>query len=450
MKKSIKLNIISLFVSSLIIVLSVGIFINNTYLESHIISREETRLKEISQNVKELFINKDIELIEELEYESKVSIIIVDNKLNTIVGRRHLESEIKKQILSSDIFPLYKRIDTNEPLLVYVQQISSGYIILINPLITIHNNLEITNDFHIITAILAIFIGFIFMMIFSILFTNPIIEISTIAESMSKLDFSKKIDYKRDDELGLLANSINLLSDNLEKNITQLKDEVEFQKVLSRNMSHELKTPIAVIKGYVEGVYYGIAETDEEKEHYYNIIINECDRMNNLISDMLDFSKISATKFTLKDLTLLNSIDIKNEIYNIFSPTIENLNINFIINCDDFNFHADHSTIIRVISNFISNSIKYGDNNDILLSLKKDEDMIYIINFNTGENIDDNKLNRIFDAFYTLDESHSRENNGHGLGLAIVKSIAELYSGVVFMQNKDNGVEVKFIFPNNF
>lgn len=447
MKKSIKFNIISLFVSSLIIVLSVGIFINNTFLEDHYINQDEKRLSEIAKEVKQAFHEKDLDLIEDIEYDSKISILVVDNRLNTIVGRRHLEGDIHKEISESTIFPIYKRIDSQEPLLVYIEKFSNGYIVLSNPMLIIRNNLQITNDFNIITSILAILIGFGFMIIFSKLFTKPIIEISSIAESMSKLDFSKKIDYKRDDELGVLANSINSLSNNLEKNINQLKEEVEFQKVLSRNMSHELKTPIAVIKGYVEGVYYGIAETDEEKEQYYKTIINECDRMNNLITQMLDFSKISATSFSLNDITQLNSILIKDEIKAIFSPIIETHNIKFTFDCKDFNFNGDNNTIIRVISNFISNAIKYGDKKEIVLSLKTKNDMIIMSVFNTGENIEDSKLNRIFDAFYTLDDSRSRENNGHGLGLSIVKSIADLYSGEVFMENKNDGVRATFIFP---
>ncbi len=447
MKKSIKFNVISLFVSSLIIVLSVGIFVNNTFLENHIIRREQSRLEGVADSIETAFKNKNTDLIEEIEYDSKISVIVVDERLNTILGRRHLEGEIHKEISSTEVFPMYKMIETSEPVLIYVKKFSSGYIILINPLITIRSNLQITNDFHIITSVLAILIGFVFMIIFSKLITQPIIEISTIAQSMSNLDFSKKIEYKRNDELGLLADSINSLSNNLENNINQLKEEIEFQKILSRNMSHELKTPIAVIKGYVEGVYYGIAETDEEKENYYNIIINECDRMSNLISDMLDFSKISATKFSLKDLTVLNSIKIKDEIVNIFSPTLESQNIKFTTNCEDFDFNADYSTLIQVISNFISNAIKYGDNNEIIFNLKIEDNNIIITIFNTGQNIKENKLNRIFDAFYTLDESHTRENNGHGLGLSIVKSISQLYSGEVFMKNKPNGVEASFIFP---
>lgn len=447
MKRSIKFNLIALFVSSLIIVLSVSVFINNVFLESHYINREKSRFESLAKEIQDAFQEKNTTLIEEIEYEAKTSVLVVDNRLNTIVGRRHLEGDIHKKITETSEFPIYTKFSTNEPLLVYVDKFSSGYIILSTPMIVITDNLEITSDFHIITIGLAVFIGFGFMIIFSKLFTKPIIEISSIAESMSKLDFTKKINYTRDDELGALANSINSLSNSLEKNINHLKEEVEFQKVLSRNMSHELKTPISVIKGYVEGVYYGIAETEEEKEQYYKIIINECDRMNNLITEMLDFSKISATNFTLNDFTELNTINIKDEIHDIFSTIFESNDINFTIDCQDFNFNGDNNTIIRVLSNFISNAVKYGNQEEIKLTIRIENEMIIMSVFNTGENIKESKLYRIFDAFYTLDDSRTRENNGHGLGLSIVKSIADLYSGEVFMENKDNGVQATFIFP---
>lgn len=418
-------------------------------MENHYISRDESRLESIADQILEAFRDKDIELIEEIEYDSKVSILIVDQRLNAIFGRRHLEGEVHKVIQESTTFPLYTKIDKTEPALVYIMEFSSGYIILTNPLIVIQNSLKITNDFHIITAILAIFIGSLFTIIFSKQFTKPIIEISSITQSMANLDFSEKIDYKSENELGILADSINSLSENLEENINHMKEEVQFQKVLTRNISHELKTPVAVIKGYVEGVYYGIAETDEEKEQYYKIIINECDRMSTLISEMLAFSKIVATQFTLSDLTQINSIDIQDEIVMVFSETMERQKIRFNLEVENITFLGDRSTIIRVVSNFVSNAVKYGDNKEITLTITRDNGKIHILVYNTGELIEAGYLSRVFDAFYTLDAARTRERNGHGLGLAIVKSIADLYNGKVEAKNKPDGVEFSFVFPEN-
>lgn len=448
--KSIKFDLVVLFVTSLVIILTFGVLINNTFLEKHYIARDESRLEDIANEVNLTVENKQFDLLEEIEYDAKISIAVVDKHLNPVFGRRHIDSNIRREISNAKSFPIYKLVGNSDPLLVYVKEFSNGYIVLSNPLVIIQNSIQITNDFHIITSILAILIGSIFTIIFSNRFTKPIIAISAITKSMSKLDFSKKIEYKKENELGDLANSINSLSQNLEKNINQLQDEVAFQKVLTRNISHELKTPVAVVKGYVEGVYYGIAETDEEKENYYKIIINECDRMNNLISEMLEFSKISATKFTLSDLTQLKTLDIKEEVLGIFNSTMERQKINFEVEIEDITFMGDHSTIIRVLSNFISNAIKYGDNKIILLSIKKVENNIIISTINTGENIDTEHLTRIFDAFYTLDPARTRENNGHGLGLAIVKSIADLYNGKVNVKNNPTGVEFTFTFPDEF
>lgn len=450
MGKSINFNLSALFILALLIVLSFGVLLNNSFMENHYITRDKARLEGIVKEVKQTIENKDIDLIDDIEYDAKVSISVVDTHLTPIFAHRPLQMEVHKEIRDSETFPIYTLINTSDPLLLYVDKFSNGYIVITNPLIIIQNSLQITNEFHILTAILAIFIGCFFTIIFSKQFTKPIIEISSITQSIAELDFSKKIEYKKENELGTLANSINSLSENLEKNITKMKDEVEFQKVLSRNISHELKTPVAVIKGYVEGVYYGIAETDAEKEQYYKIIINECDRMNTLINEMLEFSKISATKFTLSDLTELKTLDIKDEVSTIFNETIERQEINFIFNIEEFTFMGDHGTIIRIISNFISNAIKYGDNKEIIFSIKKDKNNVLITTFNSGEQIEAAYLNRIFDAFYTLDAARTRERNGHGLGLAIVKSIAELYNGKVTVKNKSNGVEFTFTFPHNF
>lgn len=449
MKKSIKFNLLALFIASLLIVLTFGVIINNTYLESHYIAKDQFRLAELADEIIVAINEKDLELIADIEYDAKVSVAIIDKRFNPIFGHRHIDVEIYREIRENDKFPLYKLIDGHDTMLVYAVEFPEGYVVLLSPLDIIQNSIQITNDFHFITAILAILIGSSFTFLFSKQFTKPIIEMSEISLSMANLDFSNKIEYNSENELGMLANSINSLSQNLEKNINHLNDQVEFQKVLSRNISHELKTPVAVIKGYVEGLYYGIADTDEMKEQYYKIVINECDRMSNLISEMLSFSKISATQFELKDLNDINTFDIKEEIINIFGATIERQEIEFTMDIEEFYFTGDNGTIVRIISNFISNAIKYGDNKEMSLTIKRENNNVMIVVYNTGELIEASHLSRVFDAFYTLDAARTRERNGHGLGLAIVKSIADLYSGKVDVRNKGNGVEFSFVFPQN-
>jgi two-component system sensor histidine kinase VanS len=279
--------------------------------------------------------------------------------------------------------------------------------------------------------------------------TQPVIEMSRIANSISKLDFEKKVSFQSEDELGTLAASINMLSDRLRASIDDLKKDIEFQKTLSRNLSHELKTPIGVIKGYAEGLKYGLADTEEKKENYLGVMIGECDRMDELVKEILLLSRLSAKDFVLKDKTEFTAGSIFSAINERFAYELEGEQIKFL--CDIKNpavIYGNYDLIFHAVTNLFSNAVKYNDDRrQIELSASETDSETVIRIFNTCAGIPEGELLKIFDEFYKIDPSRSREEKGHGLGLSIVRSVAVLHGGCVSARNKDDGVEFELIFP---
>lgn len=475
MRISIRTYLLYLFSFALTIVVGISLCLNNMFLEEYYLYRNEKIFQNVANEIMEI-LEKDLTKDEiedslfEIDRLNQVSIEVLDrslarlfishspntNNLDKSVDHRiHMLISANKDSLRET--HIYKIIDDNKDstnILIYIERIPNSindnididdlsggkYIAITRLLQPIDENIDIMNNFYMISGIIALIVSWIFTIKFSKKFTEPIIEISEIAKNMADLKFDETINYNQNNELGDLSNSINFLSTQLEKNIIDLKDEIEFQKLLSRNTSHELKTPIAIIKGYAEGLYYGIVDTEEERIKYMEVIIQECDRMDNLVKEMLTLSKITYNKLNSYSMENFNSLNLKNQIESVFINLMQQKNIDFNINIEETNIFGNEELIIQSVYNFISNAMKYGDGNKISMTLEKVENKIIIQVFNTGEKISEDEIKKIFNIFHIVDESRTRDKNGHGLGLAIVKSIAEVHNGIAYGMNQEDGV----------
>lgn len=490
-KSSIRNKLLKLFFIVLFIILGISSILNNLFLEKYYMYITEKNMRIISQEVKQIInettkINvslkdnkEEIQLIEEeleeklfeIDRTQQVSIQILDRRMRLYLSSYRTDHEHSK-VLDSRIHKLlsaenekneneqYSKVlegGYDSDLIVFVEIMNNGeYIVIIKPLQAIGDNIDAMNTFYMMSGIIALIVGLLVTIKFAKEFTKPIIEFSNISQEMANLNFDKKMEYEGNDELAYLAENVNILSCKLEKNIQALKDEIEFQKVVSRNASHELKTPIAIIKGYAEGITYGIAESKEEEEQYLNVIIEECNRMNSLVTNMLKLSKLSSSSLEDRayELSIFSSMSIKNRIKNVFTTLMEQKGIEFVVNIKEFNVYGNAELINQSVYNFISNAMKYGDSKKIELSIILDSDninenkenFVLIEVFNTGNTIPEKDLEKIFQIFYIVDEARTREKNGHGLGLAIVKSIADIHNGKVEVENCINKekVGVKF------
>ena len=350
--------------------------------------------------------------------------------------------------LSSEFITLYGRL-------------KSGYfIILRTPLESIRESVSISNSFLLIVGLICTVLISIITYIVSMTFIKPIRELCDIAERMSELDFSKKYNVESDDEIGSLGKSINKLSTSLEKTIKSLKEtnmelekDVEETSKISEmrnqfisDVSHELKTPIALIQGYAEGLNDGIVEDEESKKYYIEVILDEANKMSNLTKDLLDLSRLEYGKEELKyedfSITeLAQSTMKKNELL------FKEKEIQFeLISQKDYIVKADYSRIEQVLTNYISNAIKNidGDKKVICTISENTNGKIHISVFNTGGHINDEDIPRLWTRFYKVDASRNRSVGGTGIGLSLVKAIMTQHHNDFGVKNVDDGVEFWF------
>ena len=324
---------------------------------------------------------------------------------------------------------------------------------------SIQESIQLSNRFLIYAGLMAIVVGIILMFVISGSFTKPIKELSDIARKMSELNFETKYIGTNEDEVGDLGHSINLLSEKLEHTISELKaanNELksdienkiqidEMRKEFLSNVSHELKTPIALIQGYAEGLQENINDDQESREFYCDVIIDEANKMNKMVKKLLNLNQIEFGKnqveFERFDLvqvirSVLNSTQIlfeQKEVLVSFSQT------------EPVYVWADEYMVEEVVTNYISNALNHVEGEKIIsINLLFFEDIVRVSVFNTGEPIPEDDLEKVWIKFYKVDKARTREYGGSGIGLSIVKAIMNSMHNECGVENKENGVEFWF------
>ena len=288
---------------------------------------------------------------------------------------------------------------------------------------------------------------------------RPIGELAELSTRMSNLDFTAHYEGKETNEIGVLGKSFNQMADELEKNITELKNaNYALQKDIDRrqqqeqrhkefvgNIAHELKTPIAVIQGYAEGLKEGVAADKESQDYYCDVIADETKRMNQIIQNMmlldqLEFGEeeMNYERFNLTEVIkgLLSSMDIL--------IRQKEAQVTFLSG-EEVYVWADEFMVEQVLSNYINNTLNHlAGENKIEIKIERREDVAHISVFNSGEPIPEESMERIWDKFYKVDKARTRAYGGHGIGLSIVKAIMEGLHQGYGVRNYDNGVEFWF------
>ncbi len=358
-----------------------------------------------------------------------------------------LSAILQKEDGSKTIYTISEGIDATSKL-IYMEMIDDTHRIVVTKSISvIDENIQIVNHFYLLTGLIVLVVGSVAVYVFSRTLTTPIIKISQIAQNISELNFDQKVAIHSKDELGVLARSINKLSDDLNRSLQQLQKDVSFQKMLSRNVSHELKTPVAVIKGHTEGLLYGIASSKEDQQKYLQVIVDECDRMDHLVKDMLMLSRLSVYDRQGMPFESIDTALMCQTIKERFCVIFEKKGIAFDLICGkDFCFTGNRLLIEHAITNYLSNAIKYGTGT-ITLRFDRQKDWNVISVSNEGETIAEAELPLIFEPFYKLTYARKNQNEGHGLGLAIVKSIMDIHQGNAYAKNDENGITFVLEIP---
>ncbi|MGR3778726.1 sensor histidine kinase [Bacillus paramycoides] len=283
-----------------------------------------------------------------------------------------------------------------------------------------HSNevINTLNSFYLYILGFSILLIIVLVWILSKTITTPLKELSDVAEDISRLKF-KRTKVKTNDEIGDLAISINIMSDKLHEAHQDLTDRNEHLKRFMGDVTHELKTPIALVKAYSMGIKDGLDDGT-----YVDTIIKQTDQISNLIEELLRFSKLERDVLQKEEFpieSLVQSIVDKHKI----ELESKGIHMQVDFNTDNSIVYADINKMRMVFQNLISNAIKYTTNQNIKITLEEKNDVVYfqVQNGIVAEGI--KEIDKIWEPFYVLESSRSKEKSGTGLGLAIVKSILE-------------------------
>lgn len=464
---------------SLMIVALFWIF-NTKYLGQYYLDQKKESLMQYAKEIQDLY-EKNVEIEDELArienmLGGNITILTVEGEYvyfssfghgrggngfgrmgqNIPLTREGIEMLLKGE----DVLETFYHPKFHVKLLVYAVPLTNDKILILQTSVgAIEESVAIAKNFYIYIGILSFIIGTIIAFWYANRFTKPIIKLNHVAKSMANLDFSKKYEVHGNDEIGQLGETMNDLSNKLDCAITQLneanqklKEDIErerkidlLRKEFISSVSHELKTPIALIQGYAEGLMDDVAGDEESKHFYCEVIMDEAEKMDKLVKDLLALSKIESGNISLK-MQAFDIIHLVEKVYNKYKPIFRenNMDASLIKKDKILKVLGDPSKIEQVLVNFINNGINHiGGERKLNITIEEEEN-IKIRVYNTGEGIPKEEMERIWDSFYKIDKSRAREYGGTGLGLSIVKGILNLHNSSFGVLNREHGVEFWF------
>jgi two-component system sensor histidine kinase VanS len=479
---NIRLKLSILLVTFISITFIVSYFINAIFLDQFYINQKKTTLVNMYNSINDIFssgkdlTDKDEDYIIKICESNGVTLLVTNSagysEFNYGTNSK-LEARLQYLLLTggSDNINIIQKTDNyviqsivdNNTYSSYLEMwgvLGNGkYFIVRMAYESVKESVDISNRFFGYIGFSMILITGIVMLFFTRNFTRPILELSYIAERMSNLDFDIKYIGTSHDEIEVLGNSINQLSEKLEKNISDLKtannelkkdlakkteiDEV--RKEFLSNVSHELKSPIALIQGYAEGLKESVNDDPEGRNFYCDVIMDEANKMNNIVKKLLTLNQIEFGNDNVK----LERFDIISVISGILNSS------NILLKQKEITVYFDDRTPVyvwsdefqteEVFTNFLSNAINHvDDNKTIRIHVNKTEGNVRVSVFNTGLHIPEDDIDKIWQKFYKVDKARTREYGGSGIGLSIVKAIQDSLNKGYGVENAEGGVEFWF------
>lgn len=298
--------------------------------------------------------------------------------------------------------------------------------------------------FDILSGIIIILVGLCIVYWSSRKLVVPIQKMTVIAEHISDLEFDEKVDVHSDDEIGQLGKSINKMSEHLEQNLEMLQDDIKSRKRLVRNLSHEIKSPVAVIMGYADRLKAVILKNPEKAIEYCEIISNESNRVDMLVKEMLELSRLEQQT---EECHIENFLAEKLfcDIHDRFLMENAEKNIQYIESYDKKEqVKADYLLLERALYNLLNNAVAYGDSENMTIRVSGERNGEYyeFCVYNSGSFINEEDVSSIWEAFNKVDKVRTRgKQAGTGVGLSIVREIVEAHNGYYAVRNVEEGVE---------
>lgn len=361
---------------------------------------------------------------------------------------------------SSGTYEKRRKIATMAEYLVFTREISTGETLhIFSNVAVIDSNVQVAARVFTLICILICLIMTVFVFYYAYRFTKPLVEMNDVTRDMAQLNFERRCGAEGPDEIGELGRSINVLSATLDATLDDLKDKnIQLGKELERrneidlarrefigNVSHELKTPIAIISGYAEGLASGISDDPEVIKEYCSIINDESRKMTDLVSELLELSKLENVTLELNPATYSLGEQIS-AVANHFAILAGRRSIEIVNKVPEgIMCYAQPDKIEIVLKNYISNAVSHcNDGGRITIDCNELKDRYCVTVFNTGSSIGPEDIDRIWESFYRGDKSHNRSENRYGLGLSIVKAIMKTHGTDCYVRNVDGGVEFSF------
>lgn len=483
--QSITVQITLIFVGIMALTILSCFLVNNLFLEKFYTHEKEKTFKEAYSAIMEEYDNGNI-YSRSFDYELKsissthnVSIAIVTSffepvKVYSADSDEAILRELRKCIYDGAVYADRVIEETKDYLFITVtdKDTKSQYLEMLGrlhdeafffmrtPIESIRYSAVIANRFLLYIGLACIVISSIVIFVFSRHIVKPLKKLAAISEKMAEMDFAAKYDGKERNEIGDLGRSVNKMSSSLEQSILELKSANaslkeendyktridELRKEFISNVSHDLKTPIALIQGYAEGLKEGVNEK-EERDYYCDVIMDEAGHMNKLVKQLLNLNQLESGD-DIFDFSEFDLSELVSEYVQSAEILAKNNDIEVAVSLDRNVFvNADELKIEEVIANFFSNAINHCESEDkkrIDVTVKRMENRVEVSVFNTGVNIPEEAIPHLFDKFYRVDKARTRAYGGSGIGLSIVKAILDAHHGEYGVENLEGGVRFFF------
>ena len=481
-KFSIRVQFSLIFFACIAGILALCIFVNTVLLEKFYQNEKLHIIKDAYAMVNELVDNQDYERedlvksLDEISVVNNVSIIIVDSESETLYVSMNCERDMEFVLLgyifgrennqqvevmeTCDDYSIRKVYGYSNDYIEMVGRYREGVSFLMRiPMANIKESAAVANRFFIYVCGIGAILGAIIIRIVTKKLTKPIEELNNISERMVNLDFEARYTGHHHNEIAVLGDNMNKLSESLEQSISELKeaneqlqqdirkkDELDkLRQEFIANVSHELKTPLAIIQGYAEGLKDGISDDPDSTQYYCEVIIDEANKMNSMVKQFLNLNQLEYGG----DEVIMERFDATMLIEGLIESAGMLANQEGI----EIIFEQSESMVVwgdeykaeEVLTNYFSNAVHYCQpdkegNKYIKFSVEKHDGRIRISVFNTGSHIPEESIDRLWDKFYKVDKARTREYGGSGVGLSIVKAIQEKMRMGYGLENKENGV----------
>ena len=485
MKYSIRRQMTAIFIGLFACILGAVLIINNGFLGRYYLSHKAKDLVRTYYAVDDVLQEGSLTdltvlngIISRTE-RGNIDIVVMDSGgkavFSTLGEQDPRLSQMIRDVVGQDIdadtvleqtgnFTIYRSAaDSDQDNVEYLRMwgiFSDGsWFVMQSPLASIRESAALANQFLIYLGSIGIIVGGLLVWLLSRRITQPLMELTHLSQKMANLNFDAKYTSGGADEIGILGSNFNRMSEQLEKTISeikrannQLQKDIEQKEKMEEmrneflgNVSHELKTPLALIQGYAEGLKEGVNDDPESREFYCEVIMDEADKMNRMVKNLLTLNQLEFGS----DEVEFERFDIVGLVKGVIASCDiliqqAGASVDFVAD-EKLDVWADEFKTEQVVRNYLTNAIHHVENEKrIEVRIRQNGDTAHISVFNSGKPIPEEDVPKLWDKFYKVDKAHTREYGGNGIGLSIVKAIMESFHQKYGVRNYDNGVEFWF------